>query len=141
MPELQIPPHPTHDYFCGNCKFWLASAAQNLAMVQTQAGVQMVPVAEMVKQGQSLTNVITARMAPCTKFPHWETAAKQHWCHQFESAPKERVVKKNAGKFGEVMNGIGFPYSEEDCPGHVGSSQNRNICERCGAVASDQAPE
>jgi hypothetical protein len=102
MPEIQIPPHPTHDYFCGNCRYWLKDSAQNMAFVQTQGGVAMQPVAEMVKQGQSLAGLITGRVAPCTKFPKWESCVKQHWCHQFESEPNERVIKKGAGKFGAV---------------------------------------
>jgi hypothetical protein len=115
VPDLKIPPHPTHDYSCKKCRFWLKETEQTVAYIQSNGGVSMAPVSEMIKQGQSIEGLMTARIAACTKFPKWETCPQQHWCHQFESVPNGRgehlTTPVSADEFGNAFAKIKSPPS------------------------------
>ncbi len=81
MPKIEIPQHPTHQYNCEKCIFWLATQRKTMVIA---ANGQAVPLDAVVKAGQATPEMLTADIAPCTKFPSWHLAASNHWCHQYE---------------------------------------------------------
>lgn len=87
MPKLDHPPHPTHDYSCEKCQYWFIEKAMNMAVINPQGA--MVPLQELIKQGQNVASVTTARCAPCTRMPGWQQVTENHWCYEYAARVKQ----------------------------------------------------
>jgi len=79
MPELKIPPHPSHDFKCHKCKYWLKANRGNYLLTPQGPQPLTVPVTELTIQQH------WANMAPCTFGPDWALKSKDHWCWQYAS--------------------------------------------------------
>lgn len=79
MPELKIPPHPDHDRSCKKCQFWLRGDRRNYMFGKGP------PQAFQGPTDKVPDHVTWANMAPCTRFPTWHLASKDHWCAEYRA--------------------------------------------------------